>query len=563
MKYLKEYRGRIALSIILVILEVAFNIVNPKLMGDAIDIGIMNKDYQYVVRIGITMILLCLLGGASGLLSTVIVGKVAAQIGDKLRTHIFSKVLKADYDTSSKINKNSIINRISGDCNVLMNFLAEFNHVVIKPFVLFIFGLLMLFVVNYHFGIILVIVIPFQLALMIFMYKKTSKVFARILVKLDSLMKHLRQGVLGARTIKAFSNEKKESDQFARLNENIKAETYATRRIMAIVNTFVMILLNGVIVFILYIAGIQAGSHSLHIGAILAAITYSQQVLMSLMSMGLIFKHLSQVKVSYARVSQILNIDTKDFSTQSDFTEPISKIEFKNVCLKNEKGDKLLDDVSFVLNKGEKVAIIGETGSGKTLLLDVLLQLVEPTSGAVYINDENAEQYTGESVRKQMSVASQSSGIFEGTFEENICWGRESDYVAASKIADADSFISTNYADKYQTALHDKGSNLSGGEKQRVLLARAISNCSNILVMDDAIAEIDLISKKRIMDSIDRISDNWMCVLASQKIPFSYNCDKIIVIDKGRIVGVGTSEQLLADCPLYKSFYEKQQMEVV
>lgn len=545
------------IAVVLVTLEVVLGSFQPKLVAQIIDIGIQQNRIDYIMQLGTAMLIICIAGYVTGVLATILSGKLSSEIGCNIRNDLFSKILHADMQQNNNVKKQSLFNIISGDCGTLMDFLSELIHICIKPLLLFVAGLVMLFLINPTFSWVMLIAIAAEFSIMVFLYKKTASVFGKIRKKIDGLVKILRQNIIGARAIKIFSREKKEHARFVSANQDIEDDSLAIWRFTAKINAVVMMVMNTVILLVLLLGGLQAQLQPMKIGEILASITYSQQVMMSMMSFGIFFRYLAEANVASQRIKTVLQLQPEQLPTQRALDQKIEEITFQNVSFCHE-GTYRLQNISFTIRKGETVGFLGETASGKTLLIDLLTGLYTATSGNIFINGMNICQFTPESLRAHIAVAMQEDGIFSDTIEENIAWGRTGDLMSALHSADAEALVENTTA-KHKTHLFDKGANLSGGQRQKLQMARALFSGAEVLVVDDAISQIDAAGKKSISDNILQDKKRNIVVLTSQRPSVLRGCTCIFVMQSGRIIAAGDHESLRSDCELYRSFCDIQE----
>lgn len=554
--YLKKRSAPLILSMVLISLEVVVGSLQPRLIALIIDNGIQSQDLSYILHIGSIMLGLCLAGYLFGVSATVIAGRVSAQMGHDLRRDLFAKTLDAPLRQSGDIKKESLFNRISGDCSAVVEFVAEFHHIFVKPLVLFLSGMVMLTLLNPVHALVLLGAVAVQLFVVLVLYKKTVTVYGKIQKMIDGLVKVLRQNIIGARTVKVFSRQTKEQQRFNEQNTAVTRQSFRIMRFSSKMNVLIMLVMNLVILLILWISGLQAQTQRFQIGEILAAITYSQQILMALMSFGLFFNSLAGMRVAADRLKEVLALESEQQTAQLVLDEPIEEIIFENVsfCYKDTY---YLQDISFTLRKGETLGVLGGTASGKSLLINLLTGLYRVTGGDIFINGKPIACYTAQSLRQRIAVAVQEESIFSESVEENILWGRCGNLAKTAEDAQAREFIE-KMRQGYRTGIYDKGRNLSGGQRQRLQLARAFCAPGDVLVVDDAISQTDFLTRKKLLEKILDTENRSMVILTSQRPNMLKGCSKIAVMEHGRIVDLGTPEELASRCGLYQSFCDMQ-----
>lgn len=573
LRLLLPYRPHIIIASFLMLIEVGFNVWQPKLMQKIVDEGVIGSDMDLVYRMGLLMLGVAFMGGLGGFLSCIMSNTYAQKFGNDLRKELFSKVIRLSDPQISKYTEGTLINRITADSRIISEFSSILIQMIVKPFLLFAFGSVMIFTINRPFGLIVLLAVPVQLVIMFFFISKTSPLFASIQKKLDKISSLALQLVGNNRLIKAYAREDYEAERFDDANRSLMNTTLRVQKLMAILNPLILLLLNGVMLLIIYAAGVQVqtgyvASTESNIGQIMAAISYSQQIMMSLMMAGTVFQHVAKSKASAARIDEILAMDSEIRSGSIEDAGEVSDIKIDNVSFSysdNENARPVLSDISFEVKRGQRVLIVGATGSGKSTLVRLLSRSYDPAEGSILLNGHPLTDLSLKELRKKISVVFQDSDFLADTIAANICYGSdtkdEQEMKRAASIAQADEFIE-GLKNGYKTRLSENGMSVSGGQRQRLAIARAIMNRPEILIMDDSTSSLDSDTEKALFEGL-KDAGIPIVIMVAQRITGLLDADLIVLLNEGKVEYTGTHEQLMAKSARYREIVASQSADEV
>lgn len=567
-KYLKPYTVMIIFSIILMVAEVASNVLQPKYMEQIVDDGVLKMNIDVVTRAGVMMLVVAVIGGIGGFISCVLSNIYSQRFGSDLRKSLFKRIMSLSPEQGDVITSGSLITRMTGDTRTVTEFSSVVIQMVVKPLMLFIFGIVMVLSIDPVYGIILLVSLPLQIALMYFFIKRSSRIFRIIQQMVDKLNVSAIHIVSNNRLIKSYVREDYESSRFDRQNIDLTATVMKVQLFMAILNPLVMFILNAVVLAVIFVGGFQVQANAIQVGSIMAAISYSQQILMSMMTMGGIFQYISRSRVSAERLAEVMDMQPTVVSGELPLTDGIKSIALKNVTFRypRSKDSKYpaIDNVSLEIKSGERVGILGSTGSGKSTLASLIIRAYDPDSGEVLINGENIKSYSLRDLRENITPVFQNSDIFPATLRENLtrgcggCTDAELQKAAAAALVDE---FAEGLAYGYDTKIAERGNTLSGGQKQRVAIARALLRGARVLILDDSTSSLDLETERAVMKNIEKHYGGVTKIIISQRISSVMGADKIILLNNGKIEAEGSHSQLMKDSALYRSIYETQNPE--
>lgn len=570
-KYLKPYWHFAILAPLFMIGEVAMDLMLPKLMTKIVDNGLLGgMGVGYIVKIGSLMLLLAVLGGIFGIGTAVFASNAAQRFGNDLRNDVFKKVMGLSLEQTDKFTTGSLVTRLTNDINIIQDLVAMMLRMFVRSPMMFIGGIAMCLSLDVNFGRVLLISLPLQLVLIFIMLRVASPLFSKVQTKLDKVNSVVQENVTGARVVKAYGREEYEIDRFDSANTELKNINLKVQRVMAMIGPVMMLIMNGSVIAIILIGGIQIEKEAMMPdgmlpGAVMGAITYITQILMSLMMVSMMFQTISRGAASSKRVVEILECDAviSDGDNNGE-NKKEGSVELKNVSFRypGTKGRPVLDGVNLKVNPGEFVAIIGATGSGKTSLVNLITRFYDATEGEVLVDGVNVRDYELHSLRSKIAFVLQKSELFSGTVAENIRWGREDatdeEVIEAAKIAQADDFI-RGFNEDYNTMIAEKGASLSGGQKQRLAIARALIRKPEILIFDDSTSALDLATEARLRQALaDNMKDTTIIMIA-QRIASIRHADKIAVIENGKITAFAPHDELMQTSEAYREIYDSQQ----
>lgn len=563
--YLKPYKKFVLLAPILMMIEVGSEILMPKLMTKIINVGIANNNFAYIGKIAILMVFLAILGVVGGI-GCLIAASIASQkMGRDIRKEIFIKVQAFSFSNIDKFKPSSLITRLTNDITQVQMVALMSLRLLVRAPLLSIGSIFMAASINLKLTLVFLIMIPVVVGVMAFIIKKGFPLFQLVQEKLDTVNTVMRENLSGVRVVKAFVRGDYEKEKFKTVNEDYKDTTIKAFRVVVFMMPSMMLILNLATIAILWFGGLQVQQGTIQIGDIMAFITYLTQILMSLMMIAMVFMTISRAEVSSERISEVLSceIDIKDPENPIEKEIERGNVVFKNVSFRYEggSGDPVLENISFEAKSGETIAILGETGSGKSTLVNLMPRLYDTTEGEVLIDGVNVKDYHLKNLRQKVAVVLQEAILFSGTIRDNIKWGKEDateeEVIAAAKAAQAHDFI-MNLPQQYDTELGQKGVNVSGGQKQRISIARALIKNPAVIIFDDSTSAVDMVTEKKIQKAMRESKNQCTQFIIAQRISSVSHADKILVLSGGKIVAEGNHKTLMETSKDYQEIYYSQ-----
>ncbi|MGE6399773.1 MULTISPECIES: ABC transporter ATP-binding protein [Bacillus cereus group] len=564
LQYLKPYMFFAIIGPLFMVLEVAMDLIQPTIMQHIIDVGIANRDLNYVIKMGLLMIGAAAIGLVGGLGCMMYSTKAAVNFATDIRKDVFAKIETFSSKNRDSFGTGKLLTIVTNDITSIQAAMTMTLRVLVRGPLLFIGSIIIVFVTARELFPILLVVVPVLLVAIVWIAGQASGSFKRVQEALDKVNTKLQENLSGVRVIKAYVRQKYEISQFEKVNTSLTEINIRAIQIISLMMPIIMLVVNGGIVATLWIGGEKVFNGTLQVGAILAFINYLNIILMSLMSISMVFIQIARAFPSADRVQQVLHTEV-DITTEGDVYEPKQvggNVEFKNVSYSYTKNNEyVLKDISFTVRKGEKIGIIGSTGSGKSTLAKLLPRLYDVDQGEVCIDDVNVKAYDLQKLRASIGFVPQKALLFSGSIEENLRYGKEDatydELELASSSACATEFVN-KLEDSYQYNLTQGATNLSGGQKQRISIARALVRKPSILVLDDSTSAVDAKSEAVIQEALRTRYSGTTTFLIASKISSIIDADKILVLNNGELVGNGTHEALLATCEVYQEIYLSQ-----
>lgn len=566
LRYLKPYTVFVVFSVIFVIFEVASNVLQPKYMEQIVDDGVLKMDLDVVFKAGVMMLLVAVIGGVCGYISCVLSNIYSQRFGNSLRKTLFRKIMSLSAQQDDAYTAGSLITRMTNDTRVVTEFSSVFIQMAVKPLMLFLLGIIMVLTIDPIYGIILLVSLPVQFLIIRFFIKRSAPVFATIQKKLDRLNSFAMHIVSNNRLIKSYVRENYEAGRFDNQNRDLTSTVMNIQVFMAILNPLVMLILNAVVLAVIFIGGFQVEARMIRVGSVMAAINYSQQIMMSMMTLGGIFQYVARSKVSAERLTAVLDrepalLSGKQMINRID-TLSLSHVSFRYP--QNQDAQRnVLEDISLKVRGGECIGILGTTGSGKSTIARLLIREYDATDGQVTYNGVDVKDIDTKSLRDQVSVVFQNSDMFSASLRENITKGAvfsQEDFDTAVRSACVDEFAD-DLRGGYDAVISERGASLSGGQKQRVAIARALLRAPQVLVFDDCTSSLDLETEAKVLERIRTNYRDKTRIFISQRISTIMGADRIILMDDGRVVAFGSHRELFDSCELYRSIYQTQNPE--
>ena len=565
-KYIKDCKKDAILTPIFVILEVVMEVVIPYLMAKIIDVGIQNSDVKYIIEIGAFLILSAIFSLVFGMLSGRFAAKASAGYARNLRKAMFDKVQTYAFENIDKFSTSSLITRMTTDVtNVQMAFQMIIRILVRAPIML-IFALIMSFTISTKLACIFLVAIPVLGFLLIFIAKKAHPHFETVFKKYDELNRVVQENLSGIRVVKAYAKEELEKKKFKEVNDKVYQFFKKAQKVVAFNSPVMQLTIYTCILLISWIGAQTIVGGQMQTGQLSSIITYAYQILMSLMMLSMVFVMVIISQSSAERIVEVLEEEPAIKNKENPIKEvKDGSISFENVsfCYSDEKDrDKFaLRNINLEIKAGETIGIIGGTGSSKSTLVQLIPRLYEATKGKVKVGGIDVKNYDLDTLRDSVSMVLQKNVLFSGTISENLRWGNQDaddeELERVCKLAQADDFIK-QFPAKYETVLDQGGTNVSGGQKQRICIARALLKKPKILILDDSTSAVDTKTDALIRKAFREEIPNTTKIIIAQRITSIEDADKIIVLDEGKIDGIGTSEELLKTNKIYKEVYESQ-----
>lgn len=565
LKYLKKYGVAIAVSFLFLAMEAVSDLLQPTIMAMIIDKGVAERDMDYVLRMGGLMLLITALGAVAASMRNLLSSYVSQNFGALLRSDLFRKIQSLSFENVDKFDRASLVTRLTNDVNQVQVFVNGMMRIFVKAPLLCIGGLIMAAQLNMQLSVVLAIVVPI-VGLFIFLNIKIGfPFFGKVQYALDRVNGAMREYLSGVRVVKAFHRYAFESEKFNLANEELQAKSISATRIMSVFGPAIMLVVNLGIVAVLWIGGLGVEQGEIEVGHIIAFTNYMTQILFALMMISMVFNLFVRAKASALRIGEVFAEENRMTWKENGYESTAEKgrIDFEKVSFSydGEGGELVLKEISFTCLPGETVGIIGSTGSGKSSLVALIPRFYDATSGSLRIDGEDVRHIDPKKLRERIAIVPQKTVLFTGTVLENIRWGKEDatmeEVEQAARMAEAHDFV-TATKDGYESRVGQGGVNFSGGQKQRLSIARALVGKPEILILDDSTSAVDLATESRIKESLRKYADGLTCILIAQRITSVMDADKIIVLDHGEMVGIGTHDELLANCRVYQEIYHSQ-----
>ena len=570
LSYLKDYKLQAILAPFFKLLEASFELFIPLVVADIIDNGINNKGgISYIVTRCLLLVLLAVVGLVSSITAQYFAAKTATGASTKLRSALFRKIQSLSFKQIDEIGSATLITRMTSDVTQIQTGINMFLRLLLRSPFIVIGATIMAFYVDIKGALVFAVAVPL-LALIVFVIMYiTIPMFKSVQNKLDGVLLKTKENVKGVRVIRAFTREEKETKEFNLENERLLKLQSAVSKISSVMNPATFVVINIGIIALIYVGALRVETGVITQGAVVALYNYMSQILVELIKLANLIITETKAIASKHRVDSILTLEEYKKPKGID-KETDGYITFENVSLSyNNNSEYSLKDISFSVNKGETVGIIGGTGSGKTSLINLICGFYEPTEGNIFVHNKNILNFTDDELNSEISVVMQRAAMFRGTIRENILFGsvntNEDNIMKALEIAQAKEIIDKKSSGLDESVL-EQGKNLSGGQKQRLSIARALARNTPILILDDSFSALDYKTDKSLRTALENDNQNnnqdRTTFIISQRTSTIEHCNKIIVLDEGMIEGIGSHSELLKSCQTYKEIYASCNREV-
>ncbi len=573
--YVGRYRREILLVPIFVLLDVIAELSMPLLMSRIVDVGIAGQDVAYIARIGLYMVLLALAAMGCGItmMRLSMVGSMG--FGANLRDALFAKVQQFSFTNIDSFSTASLVTRLTNDVNNLQLTFMMALRILLRAPMMLVIAFLLAYNINAELSVVLAVALPLLVVGVAAILRTATRRFAVVQERIDGLNSALQENLIGQRVVKAFVRADFEIGKFQRSNDAL-TDAFIRAVSIAILNMpMMMFVMNGATLAIIWFGGDMVFAGTLGAGGLISFISYVFQILMSVMMISMVFIMAARAQASGRRVLEVLEVEVDIVNkplaaARAAFPQVTAgKVEFRDVAFKYSPtggGEEVLSGISFTVEPGEVVAIVGGTGSGKSTLVNLIPRLYDVSAGAVLVDDCDVRDYPLETLRGSIGVVLQNDTLFSGTIRENLLWGREgatqAEIEAACQDAQAHEFIAS-FPQGYDTELGQGGVNLSGGQKQRLCIARAILKRPKLLILDDSTSAMDSATEASIRECFDRHLAQTTVFIIAQRVSSVRSADKIVVLDDGKVIGVGTHHSLLATNAVYQEINQSQQEGVL
>ncbi len=564
-RFLKPYWFFAVISPLMMMGEVFADLLQPKLMSGIVDRGLENGDMGYVIRTGILMLLIVLVGGFFGVCCAYTAARAAQSFGKDLRVHAYKKVMSLSIEQTDDFTTGSLVTRMTNDIAMVVEFVEMLLRMCVRAPMFFIGGALMMLTLDLSFGVVLACALPVMIIMVTFILMKATPLFSVVQKKLDKVNSVVQENVGGARVVKAYGQEEYEIKRFEGVNDELRGTNFKVLKIMALFGPVITLVMNFAVIAIIYIGGFQIHIENagMSTGSIMAAISYVTQILMSVMMVSMMFQSVSRAMASAGRINEVIDADPVIEGGTVKEGHGKATIEFKNVSFRypGTHGDPVLHDINLKINQGETLAIIGATGCGKTSLVNLLPRFYDATEGTVLFDGVDVKEYDLNALREKIGYVMQKSELFSDTVANNIRWGNPEasmeEIKEAATIAQAADFIE-GFNEQYDTFIAEKGASLSGGQKQRVSIARAMLRKPEVLILDDSTSALDLVTEGKLQRALKEKLDDTTIIMIAQRIASVKQADRIAVLEEGTILHCGTHEELLKCSETYRDIYDSQ-----
>ncbi|MCM3567106.1 ABC transporter ATP-binding protein [Neobacillus mesonae] len=564
-KYIKKYWLSFSAAVMFLTLEAICDLLQPTIIAKIIDEGVANRDIDFVLKNGGVMLLVTACGAVAASMRSILASITSQHFGAELRFDLFKKIQSLSFKNLDQFDRASLITRLTNDVTQVQIFVNGLMRVFVKSPLLAIGGLIMAARLNLHLAVVLAVVVPLVAIFIMINLRLGFPLFGKVQKALDGVNSVIREYLSGVRVVKAFNRFDVEIDKFTKVNNQFKDSSIAASRLMSVFSPAIMLTVNLGIVVVIWLGGLGVESGDIQVGHIIAFINYMTQILFSLMMISMVFNMFVRARASAGRIGEVFSQESRQSWTKEAFTQNIQKgrIDFEDVSFSYEDSgsEQVLQHINLTILPGETVGIIGSTGSGKSTLVGLIPRFYDAVQGTVKVGGEDVTQINPKNLREEIAFVPQKNILFTGSVADNIRWGKEdaaeSDIEEAAKIAGAHDFIFTK-PEGYGTAIGQGGVNFSGGQKQRISIARALVKKPEILILDDSTSAVDVTTEAKIKEGLRKYAQGLTCILIAQRITSIIDADKIVVLDQGRIAGVGTHRELIKDCQVYQEIYRSQ-----
>lgn len=563
--FLKKYKKYIMLAFFFMIFDVLGEIVQPILMSKIVDVGIVNKDLSYIFKVGGFMLLMGFIAIMGGIANVYFASKTGVSFVTDLRKQMFHKIQQFSFANIDNFSTASLVTRLTNDMTIIQLLVVVAVRLLFRSPLMLIFGLIMAFSINRQLAVIFAVAIPILGFAIYMILSRAFPLFKVMQRKLDKVNSNVQENLINVRVVKSFVRQDFERKKFADSSDELKKTAEKAVHIVIMNMPVMTLIMNLSIIAIVWFGGVKITSGSLQVGQLMSFISYTTQILFSLMLLSFVITLAGRASASADRVIEILDtdIDIADKPDASDKTVESGTVEFKNVYFKyNNSENYVLKNINFKAEEGQVIAIVGATGSAKTSLVQLIPRLYDVSEGQVLVDGMDVRDYKIRNLRQAIGFVLQNNVLFSGTIKDNIKWGdqkaSDEEVIKFAQYAQANDFIS-GFPENYDTELGQGGVNVSGGQKQRISIARALIKKPRILVLDDSTSAVDTETEARIRAAFKKELTGTTTFIIAQRISSVESADKILILNEGEIFGEGTHEELIKTNKEYQEIYSSQQ----
>ena len=572
MMYLKDYKKESILAPLFKLLEAFFELMVPLVMANIIDYGISNRNMGYIGKMGLLLLLLGVVGLASSITAQFFAAKAAVGVSTKLRQALFDHIEDLSFTDIDKAGTSTMITRMTSDVNQVQSGINMTLRLFLRSPIIVFGAMIMAFTIDVKCALIFVVAIPLLSIVVFGIILSTIPMYKKVQSRLDQVLGITRENLTGVRVIRAFHQEAKEEERFRENNEALSAMQIFVGKISACMNPVTYIIVNGAIIALIYTGAVQVNIGNLRQGEVVAIINYMNQILVELVKLANLIVTMTKALACADRVASVFEIgadaayvgaQNQKLADKVDKSAPF--LDFKHVSLTYQgAGAPTLQDMNFTVNRGDTVGIIGGTGSGKTSLVNLIPGFYPATEGEILLEGRDIKTMSDEELRGRIGVVPQKAVLFKGTIRSNLRWGKpdatEEEMWKALELAQASEVVEGKDG-KLDATVAQNGKNFSGGQRQRLTIARALVREPEILILDDSASALDYATDAKLRAALRTLEDKTTTFIVSQRASTIRHADKIIVLDDGEIAGVGTHDELLKDCTVYQEIYYSQYPE--
>lgn len=565
---MKKYIKYAVLSPILMILEVVADIAIPYLMAKIVDVGIVNQDVEYVVRMGLIMIVAAVLGMVFGVISSHYGARAGFGFASEIRDQVYKKIQGFSFANLDKFTVSSLITRLTNDCNTIGQVTMMSLRMAVRAPFMMLFALIMAMTINASLAKVFLVSIPFLTVILIVLLTKARPLFLKLQTRVDKVNAIIQENLTGIRVVKSFNRQSHEENRFKERNDSLMDNALKAISLVVLLMPVLNIVVYSTIIAVLWFGGKQVVAGTMGSGELISFITYITQIMMALMMMSFFFMQLLRGTASVSRVVEVLETESEIIESENPLAEvPDGAVSFNNVSFSYPGSkEKTLNNINFQVNSGEVLGIIGSTGSSKSTLVQLIPRLYDVTEGNITVGGNDVKKYNTKTLRDNVAFVLQNNTLFSGTLRDNMKWGdenaRDEEIINALKQSQAWEFVS-KYDDGLDHRVEQGGENFSGGQKQRLTIARALLKSPKVIILDDSTSAVDMATDAKIQRAFKEELKDVTTIIIAQRISSIQHADRVLVMNEGKIEALGVHEKLLQNSPTYKDIYESQQRGVI